>query len=160
MVQVQWIDAPAFWVTGVKTRILATHEFSRFWKASHDNGTVSALKGLQETPGNITASHILGVSRVEADPSNRVFDFYIATEHPETSPLPEGMERFLIPACTWAVCTGEVQMLDALYEAEMYAFGTLLQDSGYLHAPAPELEVYPADGGTVQFWMPILWPVV
>jgi AraC family transcriptional regulator len=48
----------------------------------------------------------------------------------------------------------------ALIDSEMYAFREWLPNSGYDHANAPEMEVYPIDhstlGGTlVEFWLPI-----
>lgn len=156
MVQTWIADHPAFWVAGKATWIETVEDFGTFWAQCHQDGTAALLKGLTHAPGPVTGSHILGVSRVENDPEKRTFDFYVGAEVPPSLPLPEGLTRFLIPAARWAITTGEGEMLDALYEAEMYAFGALLQQKNWQHAPLPELEVYPANGGAPQFWLPIL----
>ena len=44
----------------------------------------------------------------------------------------------------------------SLVSAEMYAFMEWLPKSGYIHAFAPELEVYLAnEKDSVEFWLPI-----
>ena len=68
-------------------------------------------------------------------------------KHASTSPagdLPAGLERYEVPAARWAVfeCRGKVP--DSIVASEMYAFMDWLPDSGYRHALAPEMEVYPA----------------
>lgn len=103
------------------------------------------------------------VSAVERDPTDRRFDFYIAVE----SAAPVGtcvpgqiLEKHDVPAAQWAIFRNRGRMPDALIEAEMWAFTQWLPTSGFRHAPAPELEVYPPDdaagGVLVEFWLPIV----
>lgn len=155
MVTVAYRKLPAFEVAGVKRYVSTVDDFAAFWAACHQDGTINRIRALQRGPGPITGADVIGVSRVENEAAVRSFDFYIAGEIPPDQQAPQGFDRFLIPACTWAVCTGEGEMMQALYEAEMHAFDVLLKAGKQQHAAAPELEVYPADGSTVQFWLPI-----
>lgn len=159
MVKVSLENKPAFAVTGVKTGITKVEDFHHFWDQCHQDGTVSKLKALSNhTMGEQTRSLIFGVSRVEKDPNNRDFDFFIATEYAHSCGEP--FETFVIPACLWAIFESRGEIQDALFEAEMYAFKTWLPASGYEHAMAPELEVYPChDSKAVAFWLPIVGPI-
>jgi len=155
MVNVRLEQKPAFKVTGVKTWISKVEDFHDFWEQCHQNGTVSKLKSLNNASGEITKSHIFGVSRVENDPDNRDFYFYIAAESGGCHE--EKFETFTVGQSLWAIfkCSGEVTK--ALFEAEMYAFKEWLPSSKYKHAFAPELEVYPSDdNNSIEFWLPIV----
>lgn len=108
------------------------------------------------SPGRITASHALGVSCVEKNPDDRAFDFYIASEVAEDCDV-GSLERYVVPACRWAIFGNRGQLPMALVDAEMHAFMQWLPASPYRHANAPELEVYPAhDGSLVEFWLPVV----
>ena len=68
-----------------------------------------------------------------------------------------GLTCYEAPAGTWAVfeCHGQPPM--SIVQAEMFAFMEWLPNSGYEHALAPEMEVYPADGEETyqEFWLPV-----
>lgn len=155
MVKVRLENKPAFEVTGKKTWISKVEDFHHFWSKCHEDDTVSTLKSLgNPNMGEITQSLIFGVSRVENDPSNRDFYFYIATEYAGNEN--KNFETFTIPASLWAIFESKGEVSDALFEAEMYAFKEWLPSSGYIHAMAPEIEVYPVrDSQIVEFWLPI-----
>lgn len=155
MVKVRIENKPAFEVTGIKTWISNVEDFHNFWRKCREDATISTLKSLSNhTIGEITKSLIFGVSRVEDDPSNRDFYFYVATEFSGNDI--GNFETFSIPASQWAIFESKGDVSSALFEAEMYAFHEWLPSSGYLHAKAPELEVYPArDSQIVEFWLPI-----
>lgn len=145
----------AFKVCGKKVWISGqdNSQFAKFWEKAHASGMVQELKGATNPAENVTKSNILGVSCVEKNPSNRAFDFYIASE---CSGL-EGYEEYEIPAGSWAIFKGKGELPMSLVNAEMYAFMEWLPQSGYTHAFAPELEVYLADDkDTVEFWLPIM----
>ncbi len=156
MVKIRIEDKPAFEVTGIKTWISKVEDFHNFWRKCNEDKTIATLKSLSNhTIGEITKSFIFGVSRVEDDPSYRDFYFYIATEYAENNHT--NFETFTIPASQWAIFESRGEVSSALFEAEMYAFKEWLPSSGYLHAKAPELEVYPArDSQIVEFWLPIV----
>lgn len=141
----------AFDVCGKRTWISGQDNslFGRFWDVCHDDGTVDMLKAAAKP--EITKAPIIGVSCVEKDPGNRAFDFYIAAEGAQVP----GYECYTVPSCTWAIFRNRGKLPKSLVDAEMYAFTQWLPQSGYVHAPAPELEVYPEDG-SVEFWLPIM----
>lgn len=160
MVNIRIIERPAFEVIGKQTWIGGQDNdlFGRFWQESQSNGLLAALGQLSNgRPGAQTHGYTLGVSRVEKCPSKREFFYMIAIEKPEncTPELLEGMETSLVPAAQWAVfeCHGEVPM--SIVQAEMYAFMEWLPNSGYEHALAPEMEVYPGPENYCEFWLPI-----
>jgi AraC family transcriptional regulator len=159
MVKVRIEEKPSFFVIGQKTWISGQNneEFASFWKESQENGLIKKLYNLNENcPGKITNSFIFGVSCVEKDPSNRAFNFFIATEMNSKFHVTE-LETYSIPASKWAIFENHGDMPMSLIEAEMYAFMEWLPLSKYKHAFAPELEVYSAkDEKLIEFWLPIV----
>ena len=158
------IERPAFTVAGRKTWISGQDNelFGRFWSQCRVDGLFDIfvqLNGMQA--GAQTNGTVLGVSCVEQDPANRAFYYLIAIESPAAG-LPAGLEQHSIPASQWAIFAARGQMPDALVEAEMFAFMQWLPSSGYVHAPAPEMEVYlptsQTESGAVtcEFWLPIM----
>lgn len=157
MIDVTLQRKPAFFVAGRKTWISGQNNeaFGAFWAQSHQNGLVDRLKALScQLQDSITHASVIGVSRVEKDPDNRAFDFYIATEVSNGLPLND-LEVFSVPAALWVVFKGKDASVASLIEAEMYAFTQWLPASPYRHDHAPEMEVYPTDGSGVSFWLPV-----
>lgn len=155
------IERPAFQVVGKKTWIAGQDNalFGRFWEQCRAEGLFEVfeqLGGLR--PGPQTGGVTLGVSCVAQDPSKREFHYLIAIESTSSA---DGLETYTIPASQWAVfeCHGPVP--DAIVQAEMYAFMEWLPHSDYVHAHAPEMEVYPPgpDGSSeesyCEFWLPV-----
>jgi AraC family transcriptional regulator len=162
MITVRIEDKPEFRAIGKKIWISGqdNEAFGKFWSESHENGYIDMLCAYRNNvPGAVTGSISFGISCVENDPANRAFYFYIATEKaPENAaPGAEALEEYAVPACKWAVFANRGELPMSLIDAEMYAFMQWLPSSGYAHAPAPELEVYPAgDGSAVEFWLPVV----
>lgn len=155
MVEVRFENKEAFRVLGKKVWISGQHneEFGEFWSEANSNGLVDTLKGINQNV--VMEKSVIGVSRVEADPNNRAFFFYIACETEADEP---DMENFVVPAGTWAVFSNHGESLgEALVQAELFCHFEWLKDSGYVHAYAPEMEVYPAkDGMLVEYWLPVI----
>ena len=164
MIPYRIVTRPAFDVVGIKTWISGQDNdlFGRFWEQCQAEGLFEVFKqisGLE--PGPQTRGVTLGVSCVEQDPSKRDFYYLIGIESPRDC-ADLGLESHQIPASQWAVfeCRGKVP--DSIVQAEMYAFTEWLPASGYVHANAPEMEVYPpeSDGSSednyCEFWLPIL----
>ena len=121
MIQHRTEYKPAFTVTGIKTRISGQHneEFAAFWQTCTADGTCERLQKASSSPEtNVTHSRIMGVSRVEKDPDNRAFDFYIASE----AGAADGFDSFRIDGGEWAVFEGDGNDAMALIRAEMEAF--------------------------------------
>lgn len=154
------IAHPAFWVAGQKTWISGQDNslFGNFWAECREDGLFSVFERITHfQPGTQTNAVTLGISRVEADPSKRTFYYMIAVEvnSPQDDPSLESCE---VPACTWAVFPCHGHMPEALVKSEMYAFMEWLPSSGYRHALAPEMEVYPPQADQnqyMEFWLPI-----
>lgn len=160
MPEVKIVSAPSFKVYGKKTWIGGTDNelFGRFWAESRENGLVSRLQALaRPLSESVTGSAVVGVSRVEKDPNNREFFFYIGAEY--ESGDTDGLESFEVEAGDWAVFWGHGENnAMALLNCEMYAFMTWLPSSGYAHDKRPEMETYPpcdAGDGYAEFWIPV-----
>lgn len=154
MIEVRIEDHGAFEVTGRKTWISGqdNEAFGVFWEESKQSGLVGELCSLAED--GVMGKSVFGVSRVEKDPANRAFYFYIAAE---TKKCPDDMEHFTIPAARWAIFSNHGRLPMALVEAEMYCHMEWLPNAPYVHALAPELEVYPVDDPVrVEYWLPVV----
>ena len=161
MIQFRIIDRPAFEVIGKKTWISGQDNdlFGIFWdecKAEGLLGTFEKINGFQ--PGPQTNGVTLGISQVEKDPANRAFYYMIATEKTKVYTDTE-LECYQVPSSTWAVfeCRGTAPT--SIVEAEIYAFTQWLPASGFVHAQAPEMEVYlegnNEEGYVCEFWLPV-----
>jgi AraC family transcriptional regulator len=161
MPQIRIIERPAFDVIGKKTWISGQENdlFGIFWeecKAEGLFGIFEQINGFQ--PGSQTNGVTLGISRVEKDPADRAFYYMIAIEKIKDCPIVE-LESYQVPSSTWAVfeCRGKVPA--SIVEAEMYAFMQWLPVSGFVHAHAPEMEVYfegnSEDDYVCEFWLPV-----
>jgi AraC family transcriptional regulator len=161
MVPYHIITRPAFTVLGWKTWIAGQDNslFGAFWERCRAEGLFGHFAQIGAgQPGAQTGGVTLGISRVERDPARREFDYMIAVERPQGAPV-DGFEEYLVPACTWAAfeCRGRVP--ESIVRAEMFAFMEWLPQSGYVHALAPEMEVYLPGGSSdevvSEFWLPL-----
>ncbi|WP_175498699.1 GyrI-like domain-containing protein [Paenibacillus sp. NFR01] len=164
MVEVRIESKPAFTVIGRNIWVSQNNElFGQFWETCRADGLLEQFRAIHALhPQSVTGSHAIGVSRVEKNPDDRSFYFYIATES-ETIPadLENELERFTVPAADWAIFRNCGEIPEALIQAEMYAFGQWLPGSPYVHAPLPEIEAYPPGDGTTsgtlcEFWLPVV----
>lgn len=161
MVKFHMVERPSFEVVGKKIWIGGQDNelFGRFWQECQANGLLATFWQLRgDKPGPQTNGISLGVSRVEQDPSKREFYYMIAIEKSADYParLLEGMETYQVPATHWAVFECHGKAPESIVQAEMFAFMEWLPNSGYEHALAPEMEVYPASGESYcEFWLPI-----
>ena len=158
VINVRIEEKPSFKIVGRKIWISGqeNEQFGVFWEESHKNGLINKLRELRNnTPGLITGSYVFGVSCVEKDPSDRAFDFFIATES-DIENSGGDLENYIVPASKWAIFSNRGDLPMSLIDAEMYAFMEWLPVSEYKHANAPELEAYPAnDDKLVEFWLPV-----
>ncbi len=165
MVNYRIVERPAFVVIGRKTWIGGTDDneaFGRFWDQCRKDGIFNifeSLNGFQ--PGPQTQGITLGISQVEKDPAIRSFYYMIAIEKPINCPTYDGLEAYHVPAARWAVFECHGKLPGAIVQAEMFAFMEWLPASGFKHANAPEMEVYPkesngqSEDNYCEFWLPI-----
>jgi AraC family transcriptional regulator len=158
----QIVERPTFQVVGKKTWISGQDNalFGRFWDQCRTEGLFEVFKEISGfRPGPQTGGVTLGISCVEQDPAKREFYYMIAIE--DADPVAD-LETYSVPASQWAVfeCHGPVP--GSIVQAEMHAFMEWLPNSEYVHANAPEMEVYPpgSDGSSedsyCEFWLPIV----
>lgn len=159
MVPFRLVMRPAFQVVGKQVWIGAQDNdlFGRFWQQCREEGLFQVFDQLTSLlPGTVTNGVTLGISHVEADPSKREFFYQIAVEYPQ-SEIPVGLVACIVPAAHWAVFECRGPLPGSIVEAEMFAFFHWLPASGYTHALAPEMEVYPPHDNNeyAEFWLPI-----
>jgi AraC family transcriptional regulator len=163
MITYRIVDCPAFEVVGWKTWISGQDNelFGRFWEKCRAEGLFdrfAEINGLN--PGRQTKGMPLGISCVDQDPAKREFFYMIAVEKPEGE-SPAGLETYPVPAVKWVIfeCRGKIP--EAIVQSEIFAFMEWLPSSGYVHAHAPEMEVYfpendgQSDNSYCEFWLPI-----
>lgn len=150
------VSKDPFKITGVKEHYNMRVEecFEQvplFWQKTAQSGIVPKLCELmdQEPYG------VLGVSTCM---DGEVFDYYIAVA--TSKEVPDGMEEYTVPACTWAVfeCIGP--MPTAIQDLQKRIVAEWLPTSGYEYANAPDIEVYSegdqqAADYRSEVWLPI-----
>jgi AraC family transcriptional regulator len=163
MINHRIVDRPSFAIIGRKTYISGpdNEQFGRFWVRARAAGLFDVFARLRSGAGPQTGGVVLGVSRVEKDPANRAFDYMIAIEEPADGA--HDLERYDVPATRWAVFEARGKVPDSIVRAEIYAFSEWLPASGYVHALAPEMEVYlpgsdDSENSVCEFWLPIARP--
>lgn len=163
MVKVRIEKKPEFKIVGRKSWIPgdgSNEEFGNIWRKAHEDGLIDLLHKLRANKRDVFIDHgVFGVSCTEKDPNDRSFYFFVAVEC-DAYPKEADLEEYVVPACEWAVFENKGAMPDSLVASEMYAFMEWLPNSNYVHANAPEMEVYPpcnpSEGGTLsEFWLPI-----
>lgn len=120
------------------------------WQRAGMDGTVPRLTELMH--GQPTG--VLGVS---ACGDKEDWKYFIAVS--SSSPVPEGMEEYQVPAATWAVFQGSGQAPHSIQELEKRVVTEWLPMSGYEYGNAPDLEVYlNANPGNARFevWIPVI----
>lgn len=143
----------AFQIVGVKEHYLLNLEenfvqIPLFWQKTLQSNMIPQLCSLMNQEPNA----ILGVSTCM---NGKDFDYYIAVATDKEAP--EGMSKYEVPACTWAIfeCIGpDIQTLQKRIVSEW------LPTSGYEYADSPDIEVYfsenqQAPDSKSEVWLPI-----
>lgn len=146
----------AFRIVGVKEHheLNVEENFAQipaFWAKAVQSGVFAQILGLlnQEPKG------ILGVSSCM---NGKDFDYYIAA--PSDMAVPEGLEEYTVPACTWAIFTCIGPMPSAIQTLQKRIVSEWLPNSGYVYANAPDIEVYfegnqQAEDYRCEVWLPV-----
>ncbi len=125
----------------------------RFWDECSRDGT------LEKLCADFHREEMLGVC-TDFDHQSGRFTYMIAVRGGEAYVGQDYLVR-QIPANTWAVFTSTGPMPDAIQAVWRHIFQEWLPSSGYEHADAPDLEVYPpGDPNSVNYrcevWIPII----
>ncbi|WP_416825260.1 AraC family transcriptional regulator [Ectobacillus polymachus] len=151
------VERDTFQVAGVKREFSVVNGenligIPKFWDEVNQDGTCEKICKLN----NGTIKGALGVCA--AGSNKQAIDYWVAVDH--DGKLPEGMESLIIPASKWVVFEVHGPMPDAIQAAWKKIFSEWFPTSGYEHADAPELEVYP-DGDVShpdyysEIWIPV-----
>ncbi len=150
----------AFSVTGLALRAIPgtnNPELSAFWAQCASNGT------LGQFIAKIPAGSELGLAGVcaEMDPATKQFTYLIAIETPsDRSGLPAGCRDVAVPASTWGIFDAVGPLPGSIQQTWGRVFSEWFPSSGWEHADAPDLEIYP-EGDTsspsyvCQVWVPL-----
>lgn len=151
------IEKESFSVIGKKTRItmVDNQNFNlvpKFWNNCRIDGT---QEWLCKRAGKLG---MLGIC-MDFDKDTEEFNYMIAVEEVNKA-LPEGFESRTIPAATWAVFESIGPMPEAAQDVTKRIFSEWFPATGYEHACAPEIEVYPAGDVSspdyrCEIWIPI-----
>jgi len=112
----------------------------------------------QGKPGPVTGAVYLSACVVGEKVDE--YTYTIGVENPGVE-APAGFEVIPVPASTWAVFEVVGPFPETINKMQDRVFMEWFPSTGYEHAGAPELEVYPpGDRGSknyrCQYWMPIL----
>ncbi len=146
----------AFRIVGVKEnyKLNVEENFAQiplFWQNTVQSGmfaNICALMGKEPA----------GVLGVCGSMNDKDFDYYIAVASDDD--VPEGMEEYTVPACTWAIFTCIGPMPSAIQTLQKRIVGEWLPTSGYEYANAPDIEVYfegnqQAEDYRSEVWLPV-----
>jgi len=149
------VQKEAFRVVGIGAPMSRNLEESfrlvpALWDRAAREGVPARLAPLMD-PG---MPGILGIC--DGSVEGEQFRYLIAVA--TAAPLPEGLEEYRIPACTWAVFPGEGAMPGSIQQLEQRIITEWLPTSGYEYANAPDIEVYLApdpQNAKFEVWMPV-----
>jgi len=152
------LEKKAFRVVGKSIRVSCRdgENFRRvpqFWRESEKDGTAGRIGALAGPMG------MFGIC-MEFNQPQEEFTYMIGVEKPNGT-VPAGLVEKEIPAASWAVFDSVGPMPGAVQEVWKRVFSEWFPATGYEHADAPELEIYPA-GNTgdadyrCEVWIPII----
>lgn len=149
------VTKESFRIVGVKAQLEKDVEESfrivpQLWQQIALNGQMGQLIPLM----NQEPTGVLGVSACMDDLDK--WEYYIAVA--SNAEVPDGMAEYVVPACTWAVFSGQGTNPHAIQDLEKRIITEWLPTSGYEYANAPDLEVYLDDHPTnsrFEVWLPI-----
>lgn len=127
-------EVPAFWGRAVETKL-----------------PESLLPYMDGEPKGV-----MGVSACGMILESAEFDYYIGVASSQDAP--EGMEEYVVPACTWAVFTCETP--DQVQGLEKKVVLEWLPTSGYEYGKAPDIELSTFNPATQQMYFEVWLPVI
>lgn len=151
----QIIEREAFRVVGKSIRVNIENKqvISNFWNESNQNGFTRELGKISGPLG------VLGVC-TEFNSALQEFSYYIASEKMNENSN-ERLEELKIPASTWAIFESIGPMPGAIQQVWDRIYSEWFPTSGYEHAFAPEMEVYPEgdvndENYRCEVWIPVV----
>lgn len=152
------IDKEAFKVVGVSKSVTTVDNknlemIPRFWDECYDKGICKRLSDMAGSMG------MLGIC-MDFEYEKDMFKYVIAVEK-QGADVPEELVEKEISAATWAIFESVGPMPDAIQKVWARIFSEWFPATGYEHANAPELEVYPEGDSSkadykCEIWIPII----
>jgi AraC family transcriptional regulator len=152
------VDKEAFKVVGVSKGVTTVDGknleiIPGFWDECYDKGICKRLSDMAGSMG------MLGIC-MDFEYEKDMFNYVIAVEKQGTA-VPEGLVEKEIPAATWAIFESVGPMPDSIQKVWSRIFSEWFPATGYEHADAPEMEVYPAgdasrDDYKCEVWIPVV----
>ncbi|PYZ97686.1 AraC family transcriptional regulator [Alteribacter lacisalsi] len=156
MMKYSIVEREGFSVTGIKRKFSIENnaqqaEIPKLWGEVNSNGTSEKLFDLNN--GQING--ILGVCEDREDQS---IDYWVATEY--EGAVPDGFEKLVIPASTWAVFEVHGPMPDAMQQAWERIISEWLPSSRYELTGTSSFEMYTNDDPDSpdlysEIWIPV-----
>lgn len=147
----------SFTVVGKQTRITMTDEKNfkqvpKFWEDCMKDGSYQWISSKAGKLG------VLGVSK-DFDKYKDEFNYMIAVEEIEGT-LPKGYVSATIPAATWAAFESVGPVPETLHDLLRRIYSEWMPSTGYQHACAPEIEIFPVGDMfsadyRCEIWIPI-----
>lgn len=152
------IEKDAFKVTGKVIRLTTKdgenlRRIPQFWDECNADGTCEKLCAID------TKQPLLGIC-MDFQENMEEFSYMVAVENVNDS-ADAGFETREIPAATWAIFTSVGPMPNAIQDVWARIFQEWFPATGFEHANAPELEVYPVGDASskdykCEVWIPIV----
>ncbi|MED3561998.1 GyrI-like domain-containing protein [Bacillus xiapuensis] len=153
------IEKGPFQIVGIKRKFSTVNGenllgIPKLWDEMNTDGTSERLYELN----NGSIKGVLGVCVSDSSQQPNEMDYWVAAEY--EGPVPEGFINFEIPASKWVVFEVRGAMPHAMQNAWKQIFTEWFTTSGFKHADAPEMEVYPggdpsSDDYYSEIWLPV-----
>jgi AraC family transcriptional regulator len=151
------MDKKGFRVVGKSIKVTTRNgenfrRIPKFWDECIEDGSCEQIYKLSSN------GDVLGICMEFCNEQDE-FTYMIAAETSEAAPA--GMVEKEIPTATWAVFQSIGPMPGAIQAVTQRIFSEWFPATGYEHADAPELEVYPPGNGSdpnyrCEVWIPIV----
>lgn len=122
----------------------------KFWGEHQQKGTLPALCAIM----NGQPVGVLGVSVGDWQTAGS-FEYYIAVSSDQ--PVPEGMDEYEVPACTWAIFECKGPMPGSIQAMQQRIMTEWLPNSGYQYADAPDIEQYTEGDQSSEDYVCYIW---
>ena len=122
----------------------------KFWGEHQQKGTIPVLCAIM----NGRPVGVLGVSVGDWQTAGS-FEYYIAVSSDQT--VPEGMDEYEVPACTWAIFECKGPMPGSIQAMQQRIMTEWLPNSGYQYADAPDIEQYTEGDQSSEDYVCYIW---
>lgn len=138
-------------VVGVKKPVVTAEAFAvvpKLWEKANEEGLLQRLIDLAWEKPKCKLEGILGICGKQASITDEKFDYFMGVRY--DGPVPDGMEKMVIPAATWAVFPNVLEAWKRLYTEWLPSSGYELED-----LPCIECFYAPEHNPENELWVPV-----